>query len=411
MTALAAAVTHVGKVRSDNQDSGYAGQSMFFVADGMGGHAGGDVASALAARRISASDGSFDSVESARDTLVDAIRDASDELQTSIKEHPELSGMGTTISGIVRVGSKVAIAHIGDSRIYRYRVGALTQMTSDHTFVQRLVDMGRITKEEAETHPRRNVIMRVLGNVDTNPEIDTAIEETHEGDRWLLCSDGLSSYVPEDEITSVLGLGRDASQTAQRLLQLALTHGAPDNVTIVVVDVDTTDSSATEPTLVGSAAKPISYEAVEQERKPISIGALLRHPISSFQQPIEHFEPESDEYLEEVIAEGRRRTVRRRVVWSLAAILAIAAVALGSALFYNWTQSLYYVGVTSDNTVAIYQGVQQSIGPISLSHVVEDTGIEVDDLAWYYQQAIQQTIPADSLESAQQIVERLEPLP
>ena len=194
-TPTSAAVSHVGKIRSNNQDSGYAGRNLFLVADGMGGHAGGDVASAIATKRIAEADLSYSTPEDAEFALQSAFIAANSLLAETVFEHNELTGMGTTVSGIIRVGDQFALAHIGDSRIYRFRDGTLEQITTDHTFVQRLVDSGRITPEEAAVHPRRSVLMRVLGDVDAAPEIDTKIVDVRPGDRWLLCSDGLSSYV------------------------------------------------------------------------------------------------------------------------------------------------------------------------------------------------------------------------
>ena len=205
-TYRSAAVSHVGKIRSDNQDSGYAGRHLFVVADGMGGHAGGDVASAIAAKRISEVDKLYTSANDAEFALQSALLAANSLIAETVFDHIELTGMGTTVSGLLRVGNRVALAHIGDSRIYLWRDGKLEQISKDHTFVQRLVDSGRITPEEAAVHPRRAVLMRVLGDVDAAPELDTTVLDTRPGDRWLLCSDGLSSYVTDDKIAAVLGL-------------------------------------------------------------------------------------------------------------------------------------------------------------------------------------------------------------
>ena len=211
ITTRAAAVSHVGRVRSNNQDSGFAGRQLFVVADGMGGHAGGDVASAIAVTRIREIDGTdFAAAADAESALQSALVAANSLIAETVFEHPELTGMGTTVSAILRVGNSVALAHIGDSRIYLWRDDELVQVTSDHTFVQRLVDSGRITPEEALTHPRRSVLMRVLGDVDAHPEIDTRVLDTRPGDRWLLCSDGLSSYVSEDLLVKTLAAGLDA---------------------------------------------------------------------------------------------------------------------------------------------------------------------------------------------------------
>src|SRR4051812_5665333 len=170
----------------------------------MGGHAGGDVASAIAAKRVAEADAEYPSVRDAEFALQQSLIAANSLLAETVFEHSELTGMGTTVSGILRVGDKLAFAHIGDSRVYRFRDGELKQMSADHTFVQRLVDSGRITPEEAAVHPRRSVLMRVLGDVDAAPEIDTAVFDLQTGDRWLLCSDGLSSYVTEEKIGTIL---------------------------------------------------------------------------------------------------------------------------------------------------------------------------------------------------------------
>ncbi|GEK80421.1 PP2C family protein-serine/threonine phosphatase [Agrococcus baldri] len=411
-TPLSAAISHVGRIRTENQDSGYAGATLCFVADGMGGHAGGDVASAIVTRRAREADGGYDTPEAAAEALAEALREGNDALQQAMLEHPELTGMGTTGSGIIRVGDKMGIAHIGDSRIYRYRVGALEQISTDHTFVQKLVDAGRITREEAEHHPRRNVVMRVLGNVETHPEIDILVEQTLPGDRWLVCSDGLSSYVDEERIRAILAQGLDTPSTVQRLVNESLSRGAPDNVTVVMCDIDERRASAIEPTTVGSAAAPISYEAVEPERTSVSLGRLLLHPRQSRMQPaFEHFEPESEEFLQELLAEQRRMRRNRRVTWGVGAGLAIIGIVVLSAVFYNWTQDRYFVGVNDAGNVAIYQGIQQQIGPIVLATQVEETGIAITDLTPFNQRNVEQTLSAGSLESARAIVERLERSP
>jgi PPM family protein phosphatase len=232
-----AAVSHVGRVRSNNQDSGYAGRRLFLVADGMGGHAGGDIASAIATRRISEADADYANAPEAAAALEGALVAANRELAETVSEHSELTGMGTTVSAMLLEEDRVVIAHIGDSRIYLFRSGELSQITIDHTFVQRLVDAGRITAEEAMVHPRRSVLMRVLGDVESSPEIDSMVLDTRPGDRWMLCSDGLSGVVSFDELHELLAADAGAKQVADRLVKASLDGGAPDNVTVVVIDV------------------------------------------------------------------------------------------------------------------------------------------------------------------------------
>jgi len=407
MTTVSAAVSHVGKIRTQNQDSGYAGRYLFLVADGMGGHAGGDVASALATKRIAEADEAYAAASDAEFALQNALIAANGLLAETVFEHNELTGMGTTVSGIVRVGDQIALAHIGDSRVYRYRDGRLEQVTADHTFVQRLVDSGRITPEEAAVHPRRSVLMRVLGDVDAAPEIDTTILDTRVGDRWLLCSDGLSSYVTEDKIQSILAAVADPQAAADRLVKESLDHGAPDNVTVVLADITEGDEpdAAEDPEFVGSASMPLSFEA-DTGRRPIRLPTLLLHPLKPSPPEDSHFEPEREEYFEQLIEEDRRRALRRRITWLVMLALVIAAIVTALVFAYRWTQTRYYVGV-ADGNVAIFQGVQSTIGPIPLSSVYQSTEIDVDDLPAFQRRSVEDTINADDLRDALQIVERL----
>ena len=405
-TGMSAAVSHVGKIRSNNQDSGYAGAYLFMVADGMGGHAGGDVASAVAVRRISETDKLYASPNDAEFALRSALLAANSLLAETVFEHAELTGMGTTVSGLLRVNGHVAIAHIGDSRIYLFRDGELNQITADHTFVQRLVDSGRITMEEAAVHPRRSVLMRVLGDVDAAPEIDTTVMEAKPGDRWLICSDGLSGYVTNDKMQAVLASIPVAKDAADKLIKESLDQGAPDNVTVVLVDIDAHGDSAQNPPItVGSAAEPLVFEA-DSVRRPLRLPTLLLHPLKATKPDQSHFEPESDEYLDELILEDRRRTRRRRISWLVILGIAIAAIIAGVVFGYQWTQTHYFVGA-SDGRVAIFQGVQQEVGPITLSSVYEQTTIELSALSIHTRTSIEATINANDLSDARRIVNQL----
>jgi len=198
------AASDIGRVRSSNQDSGYSGINLFFVADGMGGHAGGDIASAIASQHISLADEPLATSAEAEQKLIDYIYQAKQKIDASVKQHPAISGMGTTLSAMMVTGTKVTIAHIGDSRIYLARDGVVKQITTDHTFVQRLVDTGRISEEEALVHPRRSVLMRVLGDIEQFPEVDIDTYETKPGDRWMACTDGLSGVVPDQLMKNIL---------------------------------------------------------------------------------------------------------------------------------------------------------------------------------------------------------------
>ncbi len=405
LVTKSAAISHVGKVRSNNQDSGYAGVSLFAVADGMGGHAGGDVASALALNRLVEIDGHYNSAVDAEFALQEAIIAANAILAETVFEHPELTGMGTTLSALVRVGHSVALAHIGDSRVYRFRDGVLTQITADHTFVQRLVDSGRITAEEAKTHPRRSVLMRVLGDVDSVPDVDLQVMDTRPGDRWLICSDGLSGVVENEQIGEALEADQSPEEVVASLVRQSLDNGAPDNVTIVVVDVSQSfDEAEATPTLVGSAAKPIAYIGT-LGRRTSRMPALRLHSRAANTHP-SHYEAESEDYLDELIDENRRRSRRRKISWLVGVLIVVIALAAAAYGGYRWTQSRYFVGQSSGN-VTIFKGVQQSIGPIPLSSVYQVTGISVSTLPTFTQHQVADTISADSITAAQEIVARL----
>ncbi|MDN4613513.1 protein phosphatase 2C domain-containing protein [Leifsonia sp. F6_8S_P_1B] len=405
----AAAVSHVGKIRSNNQDSGYAGRGLFVVADGMGGHAGGDVASAIAVNRIREADREYESAGEAEFALQSALIAANSLLAETVFEHPELTGMGTTVSAMIRVGDQLALAHIGDSRIYLYRDGELKQVSTDHTFVQRLVDSGRITEEEAMVHPRRSVLMRVLGDVDASPEIDTWILDTKPGDRWLICSDGLSGVVKHDDLKAALASKEGPRQVAERLLKQSLDAGAPDNVTAVILDIADVAAGdvVKEPVTVGSAAAPLQFGSEPRPATRASRLPTLRlHPIRPATGPT-HFEPQSEDYLDELIEEDERRARRRRLTWMIGLALLVIAIVAAGFIGYQWTQSRYFVGESPAGKVAVFQGVQQDLGPIPLSHVYEESTVRVDSLPAYDKQLVQQTINADDLASARAIVDQL----
>lgn len=406
----AGAVSHVGRVRSNNQDSGFVGTVLHGVADGMGGHAGGDVASSIAVKHIAAHETQYQSVEEARTGLTELLQEANELIVEAVSNHPELAGMGTTADLVTMVDDKLVIGHIGDSRVYRYRDGELHQVTVDHTFVQRLVDAGRITPEEALVHPRRSVLMRVLGDVETEPDVDTYVFDAVAGDRWLLCSDGLASYVDEHHIAEVMGRTAESSrEVGDDLIQLALDNGAPDNVTVVVLEIGEDELEPIRPKLVGSAANPLRYEARPTQRRIRRVvpDVLQSRRRIAARAENEEFVAPSDEYLEKLIAEDRKMRRWRRATWAAAVLLVISVVVAAIALAYDWTQRQYYVGVQEDR-VAIYQGVKAQLGPIELSHVVEPTNLEVDKLPEYQQARVISTIPFGSLEDAQNLVERLE---
>lgn len=228
------AVSDVGRVRSNNQDSGFAGDHLLMVADGVGGAASGDLASAVAVQTLRRLD--TEPPEDMLEALAGAIHRADVRLSEIVEDDPDTEGMGTTVTAVLFDGRQMALAHIGDSRGYLLRDGELSQLTHDHTFVQTLIDEGRISSAEARTHPQRNLIMRVLdGRHDSEP--DLSIHVLQDGDRLLLCSDGLSDVVTDLAIAQTLATYADRRQCAEQLVKLAHQAGAPDNVTVVVADL------------------------------------------------------------------------------------------------------------------------------------------------------------------------------
>ena len=233
-----AARSDVGRVRSKNDDSAYAGRYLAVVADGMGGHVGGDVASASAVIDLTHLDHAGHDGD-AETVLADEIQNANQNLAKLVQSNPRLGGMGTTVTSLLIDGDEISVAHIGDSRAYRLSESeGFQQVTTDHTFVQRLIDEGRLHPEEAETHPHKNVLMRVLGDVDASPELEVRTVRPAVGERWLLCSDGLNAVVNARTIESVMRSTGDLNQIVNSLVELTLDRGAPDNVTVVVVQVD-----------------------------------------------------------------------------------------------------------------------------------------------------------------------------
>ncbi|MFM6977631.1 MAG: PP2C family protein-serine/threonine phosphatase [Micrococcales bacterium] len=400
MSVQAFAASNIGKVRKSNQDSGYSGYNFFFVADGMGGHAGGDIASAMVSQAVAGADQLYSTPLEAIKGVDAALVAANEKLTRTVADHQELRGMGTTFSGIMLVDDKIALSHIGDSRIYRVTDGKLKQVSKDHTFVQRLVDTGRITEEEALVHPRRNVLMRVLGDVEIELEIDSEIHDAVPGDRWLLCSDGLSGVVPEDVISRImLNKTVDVEEAAELLVYEALEHGAPDNVTVVIVDVLSPGvQSATAPSakFVGSAENDV----VIAEHKGRSIVEIFNPRIIRdllTRQPADaEFAVESEELLEKILNETRSKVRWRKIRSATLVLILISFVVILLNSLYNYTQTRYYIG-EKDGYVAIFKGIREAFGPLRFSTLYERTSTLITELNPYQKQLVERTISGDSL--------------
>ena len=381
---------------SNNQDSGYAGPHLLVIADGMGGHAAGDVASSTAIARLVALDDAAPGAGDALERLTQALTDANQDLRDRVAAEPSLHGMGTTVTAILSSGNKLALAHIGDSRGYLLRDGRLTQITHDHTFVQTLVDEGRLTEEEARNHPQRNLITRVLtGERDDTP--DLSVRDAKPGDTYLLCSDGLTGVVSEETLTEVLSDGSDVAARAEQLIDLALKGGASDNITCIVADVidlDTQDGPSTSPEVVGAAAAHEVTTSSAPVDTPAGKAAALARQARD--------EPEDDDPPAELADRPRRHRLRLLVLL----VLVVALVGGGGYAAYAWSQQQYFVG-TSSGDVAIYRGLPQDVGPVHLSSLYERQDLPVEQLPSYWRDQVQQRITAPDLPKARAVVDNL----
>ncbi|NYG06881.1 protein phosphatase [Phycicoccus badiiscoriae] len=394
-----AARSDVGMVRSENQDSGYAGPRLLAMADGMGGHAGGDIASSTVIGALVDLDGEALGSSEASSALLQRITAANTQLAEISKAEPALQGMGTTLIAILRSHNKLVLAHIGDSRAYLARDGKLTQITKDHSFVQSLVDEGRISEEEAIGHPQRSLVTRVLtGQHDDEPDI--TVREARIGDRYLIASDGLTDYVAGDTIAEMVLAGQPPGATADRLVELALKAGAPDNVTIVigdVVDITKVTAPPTQPQIVGAAATR------SKGTRPIPVTPAAKAAALSREAAGESDDDGHDVTLaEEGPTSGPGRWLRRL------ALLGLVLIVLGGGAYaaYTWSQHQYFVAAHQGD-VAIYQGVSQDLGPIKLSHVKSQSDVLVADLPDFYRAKVEDSVSTDTLQAAQALVSQL----
>ncbi|MGL5929440.1 MAG: PP2C family protein-serine/threonine phosphatase [Dermatophilaceae bacterium] len=398
-----AARSDVGMVRSNNEDSGYAGPHLLAMADGMGGHAGGDVASSTVIAALVELDGESFGGRDASQALLDRITAANTEIGQQIDAEAQLEGMGTTLIALLRAADTMVLAHIGDSRAFLVRDGEVTQITRDHSFVQNLVDEGRITADEASTHPQRSLVTRVLtGAADDEP--DLVVRQGRAGDRYLICSDGLTDYVARDTVAEVLTDITDPGECADRLVALALRAGAPDNVTVVVgdlVDLATTTAPPTQPQIVGAASvrgdgtrpMPVTPAAKAAALSRAATGADSTDPADDARVALAEEGPRS-----------RRGTVLRLLA---AAIVAGVIVAGGTYASYAWSQTQYYLG-TDSGVVTVFRGVDQQLGPVTLSAPEYATAIDVDDLPASYSATLDEGIDVGSRTEADERVTELQ---
>lgn len=375
----------VGLAREVNEDAYLIDDPLFVVADGMGGHVAGDVASSTAVAVISDEFAAADVGDP--DSLIDVLRRANSAIWQKSQSDPSLRGMGTTCTLLTIHDSQAHLAHVGDSRAYLLRDGELSQLTEDHTLVGRMVREGRLSQEEAEHHPQRNIIMRVLG-VDSDVEVDILSLDLIPNDQLLLCSDGLTSMIDVGLIRQTLESEPDAQAAADRLVQLANKAGGEDNITALVIHVRDSDSPSPPGEKEASASVPRRSPAPETSP---STGAEATGTTAVKDAP-----------------RHAARTSPRRTRGAVIGIVVLAALGVaGFFLVQSLLDNSYFVGVNDAGEVTIYRGRPEEIAGFSLRREEHGTNLALADLPEFMRDDVQEGIKAESLEDAEQRVANL----
>ncbi len=393
LTLSYVARSEVGLVRKNNQDSAYVSPTMLMVADGMGGAAAGDLASAVAINELRESDGDFREADMV-EVAASAIGRANERIRELVADDPSLDGMGTTVCGLLFDGERLAVANIGDSRGYRLRDGHFERITRDHSWVQTLVDDGRITEAEALVHPHRSLILKVL-NGQSNHQPDLEMSDVKAGDRYLICSDGLCGMVTDAAIEQVVG-GADPSQVVEELIRIAYAEGGLDNITIILADV-VSDGEPGAAAVLGAATELDLESATDttEDTRPL---------------PLEGEQP--DDAGPRTLTERERyqpTTRGRRAAWVKVVLgIVLPVLVIGGGLFgwYSFTQTKYYVGEDND-LVAVFRGVPDTVLGFPLSTVLEVHNTHVSDLPLFYQEQVRGGIVVPDMERAHATTDQL----
>jgi serine/threonine protein phosphatase PrpC len=411
MNVRVGAKSDIGRARERNEDSFIIHAPLFAVADGMGGHRGGNVASAMALETLLEGDAG-----SQPEALIEKVKLANGRVLERGESERDLQGMGTTLTAVLTDGDKAHFVHIGDSRAYLLRGDDFRQLTHDHTLVQRMVDEGRLTRDEADHHPQRSILTRALG-VDADAEPDPMTLDLHPGDRLLLCTDGLTGMVDEDRIREILQTEPDPQQASDRLIDEANAAGGEDNITVIVLDFELEESAsdpgstvATQAATADGGGAAAASPAGSRQRAEATGRAGATATITR-----QRAEPESTAptHVEAARPAGSRppaappkapRRWRKLVIWTSVVVAVLAAAVAGVRVYI---QHQWYVG-DAGGRIAIYNGIPTKVLAFELSHVEETTPLSsaaAERLAPW--RGLHDGITAESLFDARSIVEQI----
>jgi serine/threonine protein phosphatase PrpC len=381
--------THPGQVRDGNEDAILVLDSVFAVADGMGGHLAGEVASATALKPVADLDGRvFQDAPAAVTALREAVVAANDTVSKLADDNPEYRGMGTTLTAALYEGQRLHVAHVGDSRAYLLRSGQFSQLTDDHTFVQHLIDEGQITREEAAHHPQRSIITRAIG-VSPEVDVDSMSLDLQPGDQLLLCSDGLTGVVDDVRIARTLTTQTDPTAAVTSLIEQANQGGGPDNITVLLLRYEDPDA-VVAPSPNGPATIQISSRTDRPDADWAGqLGIYGGDRVGGSQQ---HQRDDGAVSASKVL--GRAVAI----VVGLAVLLG-AVWGTGSFLLSR----SFYVGLDGEQVV-IYEGIDRSIGTIQLSRVIERSELTLEEIPSYYHDFLLDGQPAADLNDARRRV-------
>jgi protein phosphatase len=375
----AAGRSDVGLVRNNNEDSGFIGKHFLLVADGMGGHAAGELASSTTVAIVAQVDNNKDKLEDLESKLIEIPKVITKELKNAINKDSSRAGMGTTLTAAVIQENQLKISHVGDSRAYLVRNKQISRITKDQTYIQSLIDNNEITESEAKNHPQRSLLLQAIDGITESIPVITSTEIL-ESDKIVLCSDGLTNVVTDEEILEIVNQF-DYVGAVSALIEKALENGGPDNITVIVADLQK-EKYENKIIVLGAAAEPRNRIKLPGLEFPTDI-----HPFITSEFPA----------LKSV-------TWLRKFAYVASFALIAVIVSWGAT---NWISKQFYVSNLGDN-LAIFQGVNSSVGPISFSRPVQSFNLEVVVLTKDDQEVLLKGIKADSVTEARFIVRRLD---